>query len=203
MLSRIHPRHPTLIRLFYASAENVKWQTRFIFLLFFYSGTLSCCIETLRRVSSHQLERDVESGREPWDAIIPLSPFFDYRVRFSSGGGSGGGFLSCFETMLYNLTRVFLWWLSLLVLPISLLLLLLSFFDGEWYPPLSSSCFAWHVEVRLAGSSRRAQTCTYIQDDGRKKKKLLVLSMWNPNPDFVEECDIDFKKYHIIAYKIY
>jgi hypothetical protein len=38
-------------------------------------------------------------------------PFFDYRVRFSSGG-SGGGFLSCFETMLYNLTRVFLWWLS-------------------------------------------------------------------------------------------
>jgi hypothetical protein len=38
--------------------------------------------------------------------------------------------------------------------------------------------------VRLAGSSRRAQTCTYIQDDGRKKKETSCFVNVKPKSGF-------------------
>jgi hypothetical protein len=56
------------------------------------------------------------------------------------------------------------------------------------------------LRVRPAGHRR---VHIYKMMGEKKKKLFLVLSIWNPNPDFVGECDIDFKKYQIIGYKIY
>lgn len=131
VLYKIHPRHTTLIRLFYAFAENVKRQKFNIFAVVFLLELPPWCI----RPSPNRVEWMLKNGREHCRRNhSAFSLFFLLLIIVFWGPGAlmaseRGRSLILFETMLYYLTRSSLPRWCFPYLPFFLLLLTLTVND--------------------------------------------------------------------------